>query len=65
VQYPRPLKQFACMKEAKLAPFLFADSSVILLIWKWLGMICNSKDGLRTLAHPTALSMFKIFPYEI
>lgn len=28
-QHPRLLKRFACMKEAKLAPFLFVDNSVI------------------------------------
>ncbi|MDE2389638.1 MAG: hypothetical protein KGN35_11275, partial [Betaproteobacteria bacterium] len=51
-QHPRPLEQLVCMKKARLDPFLFVDNSVILLICRWLGMICNSKDGLRTLAHP-------------
>jgi len=57
-QRPRPLEQFVYMKITRPDPFLFVDISTILLMRTWLGMICNSKDGLRTLAHPTALRPF-------
>jgi hypothetical protein len=33
------VKLMPMMKEARLTPFLFVDNSVILLIWKWLGMV--------------------------
>ncbi|PTQ66370.1 hypothetical protein C8R26_1524 [Nitrosomonas oligotropha] len=54
-QHLRPLEQLAYEKKQDLIPFLFVDNSVIHIDMEVVSMICNSKDGLRTLAHPTAL----------
>lgn len=54
-QYPRPREQLACMKKARLTPFFVCWQQCHPIEMEVVSMICNSKDGLRTLAHPTAL----------